>query len=237
LLGEVVDVAEITKLAHEFGARVVVDGVAYAPHRAIDVAAWNVDWYVYSCYKVYGPHMAALYGRADALEELTGPNHFFIPREMSPYKFQLGGVNHEGCAGLLALGGYFNFLTGTTGEPTRPIIDAAMNLMADLELPLQKTLIDYLRTKATVQIVGPSSSGRERVPTISFVRKGKSSVSTSNEMDATGKIGIRFGHMYAYRLCKAIGIDTEDGVVRVSMVHYNTGEEVSRLVEALDAVL
>ena len=72
LLGEIVDVAEITKLAHAAGARVVVDGVAYAPHRAMDVTAWDVDWYVYSTYKVYGPHMAVLYGKTDALAELSG---------------------------------------------------------------------------------------------------------------------------------------------------------------------
>ena len=68
-------------MAHEAGARVVVDGVAFAPHRAMDVAGWGVDWYVYSTYKVYGPHMGALFGRSDALAELSGPNHFFIPED------------------------------------------------------------------------------------------------------------------------------------------------------------
>ena len=100
LLGEIVDVAEVTSLAHQSGARVVVDGVAYAPHRAIDVASWKVDWYAYSAYKVYGPHMAVLWGRSDALAELTGPNHFFIPDDEVPYKFEIGGPSHEGCAGI-----------------------------------------------------------------------------------------------------------------------------------------
>lgn len=73
LLGEIVDLASITARVHAMGARVVVDGVAYAPHRRMQVEEWGVDWYVYSTYKVYGPHLAALYGRADALAELTGP--------------------------------------------------------------------------------------------------------------------------------------------------------------------
>ena len=116
LLGEIVDVAAITAKAHAAGARVVVDGVAYAPHRAMDVAAWDVDWYAYSAYKVYGPHMAALWGRRDALAELRGPNHFFVPDHDLPYKFELGGASHEGCAGLLGLADYLGFLAGS-GEP------------------------------------------------------------------------------------------------------------------------
>ena len=92
LLGGIVDVAEITRLAHAAGARVVVDGVAYAPHRALDVAAWGVDFYAYSTYKVYGPHMAAMWATHDALAELSGPNHFFVPDDELPYKFEEGSV-------------------------------------------------------------------------------------------------------------------------------------------------
>jgi len=67
LLGKIIDLKAATDLAHAAGARVVADGVAYAPHRAINVQAWDVDWYVYSTYKVYGPHMAVLYGKREAL--------------------------------------------------------------------------------------------------------------------------------------------------------------------------
>ncbi|HSI72075.1 MAG TPA: aminotransferase class V-fold PLP-dependent enzyme, partial [Fimbriimonas sp.] len=81
LLGEVVDVAAITKLVHEHGAKVFVDGVAYAPHGVIDVQEWGVDWYIFSNYKVYGPHMATLFGRHESFAELTGPNHHFIPKD------------------------------------------------------------------------------------------------------------------------------------------------------------
>lgn len=237
LLGEVVDVETITKRVHAKGAKVVVDGVAYAPHRLIDVKSWDVDWYVYSCYKVYGPHMAALYGRQDAIEELTGPNHFFIPKDTVPYKFQLGGANHEGCAGLVGLGKYLNFLAGAEGEVTRNTIEVAFNLMAELELPLQNVLVKFLLSKNGVKIIGPASAGYERVPTIGFTREGLGSIAISNSVDVTGKFGIRFGHMYAYRMCKALGIDTNEGVVRVSMVHYNTVEEVAGLIETLDQIL
>lgn len=237
LLGEVVNVAAITNAAHEAGARVVVDGVAYAPHRLIDVKRWNVDWYCYSTYKVYGPHMGALYGRHDAIEDLTGPNHFFIPKDAVPYKFELGGACHEGCAGLVALGGYLTFLAGAEGESTRSVIERAFNRMEDLELPLQRALIEFLTSKPGVRVVGPASAGLERVPTVSFTKEGRRSADIVSEIDATGKFGIRNGNMYAYRMCKSIGLDVDDGVVRVSLVHYNSVDEVRRLAGVLDSLI
>src|SRR2546423_3648823 len=234
LLGEIVDVAAITRIAHEAGARVVVDGVAFAPHREIDVKAWDVDWYFYSCYKVFGPHMAALFGKKEAFAELTGPNHFFIPND-SAYKYELGGVSHEGCAGVLALRGYLQLLGGSQSEDHK-MVKAAFDAATDLELPLQERLIQFLKSKPKVRIIGPPHAQATRVPTISFVHQTKSAMEIVAEVDRHN-IGIRNGHMYAYRLCKALGIDTEIGVVRVSAVHYNTVEEIDRLVAVLDPLL
>ena len=240
LLGEIVDVAAVTQLAHEAGARVVVDGVAYAPHRAIDVAAWDVDWYVYSTYKVYGPHMAALYGRHDAMAEVTGPNHFFIPRDEVPYKFELGGVSHEGCAGLLGLSPYFYFLAGhaatAVDEPIdRATVERACETMTALELPLQRRLLEYLATRSDIRVVGPHDGGIDRVGTISFVHRSIPSRDIVAAAHAK-QVGIRNGHMYAYRLCEALSIEPEDGVVRVSLLHYNTMDEIERMVDVLGSV-
>ncbi|MBX3095805.1 MAG: cysteine desulfurase-like protein [Fimbriimonadaceae bacterium] len=230
LLGEVVDVAAITQLAHEHGAEVVVDGVAFAPHRLMDVRAWGVDWYIYSTYKVFGPHMAALFGRHEAWEKLEGPNHFFIPNQ-GTYKFELGGASHEGCAGLLALGDYLRFVAGEPGEamPERSTVATAMNRLAAMELPVQQALIQGLRRLPGIRIVGPDSFGPERVPTVSFLHNRLSPAEICAHTDAAG-IGIRYGHMYAYRLCLAMGIGVEEGVVRVSAAHYNTVDEVERLI-------
>jgi len=238
LLGEIVDVAAITERAHEAGARVVVDGVAFAPHRAIDVEAWNVDWYAYSTYKVYGPHMGALWGRREALAELTGPNHFFIPNDEIPYKFELGGVNHEGCAALLGLRDYLAFLAGVSDSAAleREDIEKSFALMTACELPLQARLIAYLESRNDVRIIGPKATGAERVGTISFVHESKSSAEITAVVDRSG-IGIRHGHMYAYHLCEAAGFDPDDGVVRVSLVHYNTPDEIERLIAVLDEAL
>lgn len=235
LLGEIVDVARITELVHAVGAKVVVDGVAYAPHRAIDVEAWGVDWYAFSAYKVYGPHMAVLWGGEDSLAELPGPNHFFI--HSTPYRFELGGPCHESCAGLLGVGDYLQGLAGDDREPLdRAQVERAFAAMQALEQPLIERLLDYLASCKNVRIIGPQNAGIDRVGTISFIHRQKSSREIVAAIDKT-EIAIRHGHMYAWRLCEALGLDPEDGVVRVSLVHYNTPREIERLIEVLGKVL
>ncbi|MBK8164877.1 MAG: aminotransferase class V-fold PLP-dependent enzyme [bacterium] len=238
LLGGVVDLPAVVALAHAAGARVVADGVAYAPHRAIDVDAWDVDWYVYSTYKVFGPHMAVLYGRDDALAELPGPNHDFIPRDDLPYQFEPGGANHEGCAGLLALGGYLAFLAGAPAGTAcdRAVVEAAFGRATALEAEPTARLLAWLRARSGVRIIGPEAAGTARVGTVSFVHERKSSREITAAVDASG-VAIRCGHMYAYHLCKALGIAVEDGVVRASLVHYNTVEEIDRLIGVLERVV
>jgi cysteine desulfurase family protein (TIGR01976 family) len=238
LLGGIADLPAVVAAAHAVGARVVADGVAYAPHRAIDVDAWNVDWYVYSAYKVYGPHLAVLYGRDDALAELPGPNHFFIPRDDLPYQFEPGGANHEGCAGLLALGAYLGLLAGAPAHAPcdRGVVTAAFAAAQDLEQPLTARLLDYLRDKPGVRVIGPPTADANRVGTVSFVHDRLTSREIAAAVDRT-EVAIRHGHMYAYRLCQALGLDPDDGVVRASFVHYNTVEEIERFIAVLEQIL
>ena len=216
--------------------RVVVDGVAYAPHRPLAVKAWGVDYYAFSLYKVYGPHMAVMYGKADALAELTGPNHFFI-REV-PYQFELGGPSHEGCAGLLGLRDYLKIVAGVDASTTlsRSAVERAFDVMTACERPLQARLLEYLRARQDVRVVGPAEESPSRVGTISFVHSKKSSRAITRVVDRS-RVAIRHGHMYAYRLCEALELDPDDGVVRVSLVHYNTPAEIDSLIEVLDRAL
>jgi len=238
LLGGILDVAEITRMVHDAGARVVVDGVAYAPHRAMDVAAWGADVYAYSTYKVYGPHMGAMWASRETLAELEGPNHFFIPADEVPYKFELGGVSHEGCAGILGLRDYLAELAGVRepGAFDRDAVESAFDLMTACELPLQQRLVAYLQSRDDVRIVGPQHAGPSRVGTISFVHDTRSSAEITEVVDRSG-VAIRHGHMYAYHLCEALGLDPDDGVVRVSLVHYNTPDEIERLIGVLDRAM
>lgn len=238
LLGGIVDLAAVVQAAHAAGARVVADGVAFAPHRAIDVDAWGVDWYVYSTYKVYGPHMAVLYGRDDALAELPGPNHDFIPRDDLPYQFEPGGANHEGCAGLLALGDYLRLLAGADPRAAcdRAVVEAAFVRATELEQPLTARLLSYLNSKPGVRVIGSPVADDARVGTVSFRHERKSAREITAAVDESA-VAIRCGHMYAYRLCQALGIPTDDGVVRASFVHYNAPAEVERLIGVLEQVL
>ncbi|MBM4107280.1 MAG: aminotransferase class V-fold PLP-dependent enzyme [Phycisphaerae bacterium] len=249
VLGEVIDLAPIVSMVHDAGARIMVDGVAYAPHRAIDVATWNVDWYVYSTYKVFGPHMAALYGRREALAELVGPNHEFIAKDDLPRKFELGGVNHEGAAGILALDHFLRDLAGLPrlrdlADPAaafdRAVVGKAFDLVERLEVPLQARLVEYLKGKRGVRLIGPPVGDRSRICIISFRHERTPSRQIALAANERG-LGIRSGHFYAHRLCKAMGLEPDDaargGVVRVSFAHYNTPEEVDRLIEFFDEAL
>lgn len=249
LLGDIEDAAAICSLVKSFGARVLIDGVAFAPHRAIDVAAIGCDFYVYSTYKVYGPHMAVLFGRSEALAELTGPNHYFIDRAQVPYKFELGGVNHESCAGVLALGEYLRFLAGESVPPApadglfrpaplpeRRVIERAFEAMTALELPLQRRVIEFLQARSDVRLIGPARHDASRVSTISFTHARKSSRELATQANALG-IGVRFGSFYSNRLAGELGLDESDGVVRISLVHYNTLAEVDSSLAALSSLM
>lgn len=229
IAGQVEDVRAACEMAHRVGARVVADGVAYAPHAVVDVRTLGVDWYVLSAYKVYGPHMAILFGRNEAFAEVEGPNHFFIAPDAIPAKFELGGVSHEACAGLLALRPYLGFLAGEE-YAGRATVEKAFAAMAELEEGPRKMLADWLRGRDDLRRVGFGESTASFVPR----RKRPREVVEAVHREA---VGIRYGHMYAYRLLKALDIDPEEGVVRISLVHYNTEAEVARLQYALDKAL
>lgn len=239
LLGEIVDLKPIVDRAHSVGARVVADGVAYAPHRAIDVKAWDVDWYVFSAYKVYGPHIGVLFGKDEAIAELTGPNHFFISKDSIPAKLEPGGVSHEACAGLLGVREYLRFLA-SAGESSRDAVRAdrnaivaAFDVMARCEQPLIEQIMTFLNDTPGVRIIGPGHVNTSRVGTISFVHDSHRA-STIAQTVCERDIGIRNGHMYAYRLCEALKIDPVEGVVRVSLVHYNSGQDIERVISDLN---
>ncbi len=241
LLGTINPVAEITRLAHSKGALVCVDGVAYAPHCLIDVKSWDVDFYVFSFYKTYGPHYAMLYGRKAILDELPGNNHYFIGKDQSPYKFQPGNVNFEFAWGMTGLPEYFNALyrfhfptDNQVGYRTR--LEKVSELIRKHENELSKRVLAFLATKPRVRIIGQAETSETRVPTISFVEENTDSESIVLKMDQE-KIGIRFGDFYAKRLIHDLDLESQNGVVRISMVHYNTLDETDKLIAALDGIL
>ncbi|MFW9258665.1 cysteine desulfurase-like protein [Nostoc sp. CALU 546] len=241
VLGTINPIKEIAAFVHDRNAMICVDGVAYAPHRLVDVQDLDVDFYALSCYKVYGPHHALLYGKEEHLLRLPGLNHYFIEQTDIPYKFQLGNVNFELCYGMLGLCDYLTELAQLHyGHETAPDLRNQMVQAFDLislhEEKISDRLLNYLNSKSNVRVIGQSKADREfRVPTISFVVDGMHSSTIPAKIDQH-YIGIRYGDFYAKRLIEYLGLASQGGIVRVSMVHYNTLEEVNSLIEAFEQI-
>jgi len=239
VVGTINDIAEVSRRAHRAGARVVVDAVAYAPHRALDVRASGADFVCFSTYKTYGPHQAVLWGRKAELLALAGINHDFIGPEQIPYKLQPGNANFElswGCTGIVD---YFVELGGLLGAAgnERERIETAFRAVAAHEEVLAERLLAFLRGRSDVRILGEAHPARaRRMPTVSFTVAGRHASEIPAHVDRC-KIGIRWGDFYARRLIADLGLAPMGGVVRVSMVHYNTLEEVDRLIGVLEEAL
>ena len=239
-LGSITDVRAAADLAHAAGAEIFLDAVHYAPHAPIDVQALGCDYLVCSGYKIFAPHMGFMWGRYEALERLPTFREEFIPDE-PPGKIEAGTFVFENVAGMAAavayLGSLGHALTGGSGVP-RPQrlgadVRAAMEAVQAYEQSLSRELLSVL-TDAGAQVYGVSDPARlsERVPTVAFNLPGVAPQALT-EAAARAEIGIRDGHMYAPRLMRRLGLDPETGVVRVSLVHYNTAAEIARLAEVL----
>ncbi len=242
ILGAINDVAAITRLVHDAGAMVCVDGVAYAPHRLVDVKAWDVDFYLFSFYKVFGPHMGCLYGKKQRLLEARGQYHYFIGEDETARKLNPSGPQHEMIASLSGIADYFEALADHH-LPEKPNglhdrVKAVYELAARHEETLARRFTDFVTTKPGIRLIGPQSGDYGvRVPTFSFVVDGKRSGDICDALLAH-KVGLSHGHFYARRLVEAVGIgESEDGVVRASMAHYTSEADVDRLIESLDRVV
>ena len=233
ILGTINPIRQIADFVHERGARICVDGVALAPHRAIDVKAFDADYYLFSFYKTYGPHFAMLYGRHDHLLELDGLYHYFYGKDKVPGKLEPGNPNYELAWGTAGIVDYFEKLGGGSG---RGAICAAFDKIAKHESLIGESLLDWLRQRNGVRILGSDSSEESvRVPTISFTIDNYNAGDVVKNIDKS-KIGIRHGDFHSRRLIEAVGL-SPGGVIRVSMVHYNTLDEVDRLKSALKQAL
>ena len=239
--GQLIPVAPIAACAHRHRAHVCIDGVAFAPHRLVDVREWDVDYYVFSLYKVLGPHHAVLYGKYERLLQLANQSHHFVPMDKIPGKLQPGNPNYELSYGATAIPEYLVALGersgAVAGDSRRARMKDAFDAIADHEALLAERLLAWLHGRKDVRVIGPGSSDRAiRVPTISFVVDGLDSETIVHAIDPL-KIGIRFGDFYSRRLIEDLGLAAGKGVVRASFAHYNTIADADRLIAGLDQVL
>lgn len=240
IAGGINDVAEVTRRVHAAGALVCADGVAYAPHRALDVKAWDVDFYLCSLYKLYGPHLSLLYGKREHLARAANNNHFFLSDDV-PLKLNPGGPNHELAAALSGVTDYFDILHQhhfpESNLALHDRIKQVFSLMADHEENIATPFVEFLRAKKGVRLIGRQSADQTlRAPTFSFTVAGR----RAEEFPAAllpFKVAIGSGDFYAARCIRDLGLEAEGGVIRASMVHYNSAADVARLIEGLDRVI
>ncbi|KAF8577063.1 PLP-dependent transferase [Ramaria rubella] len=285
ILGELVDLETIVKAVRTRKLElakggdplwIVVDLVAFSPHRVMDVRKWDVDFAVFSYYKLYGPHTAALYTRSSALLSINSvAHHFHSPSyDHLPFKLQPGGPGYELTYAASAVLPYLHSLSGLAKSPglvdseellrtiprleLRKALEHTSALFEAHELTLMEPLLEFLTSQRLyergVRVVGPENTD-SRAPTICFVvldtpgKKGIRSQDIVERVDKLGTIGIRWGHFYAYTIIATLPNfspnpspppgerSASDGIVRISLVHYNTVREVKMIIKALDDIL
>ena len=236
--GTITPMAEIARAAHDAGALVFFDAVHYAPHGRLDVTAWGCDFLVCSAYKFFGPHVGVLWGRRELLTELPAYKVRPAPDEI-PGRWMTGTQSHEGIAGALAAVEYLADL-GRTLEPDAPdrrgALTAAYAGIAAYERGLIAKLLAGLAGLTSVKVWGITDPERldDRVPTVSVTHARLRPDELATYLGDRG-IFVWHGNFYALLLTDALGLEPE-GMVRIGLLHYNTEEEVQRLLDTLGAL-
>ncbi|MDE9449259.1 aminotransferase class V-fold PLP-dependent enzyme [Aliiroseovarius sp. Z3] len=235
VVGEVNDVAAICTKARAAGAVTCVDGVSYAPHGLVNVDALGADIYLFSAYKTYGPHQGIMVIRRALGEALPNQGHFFNADAL--YKrFTPAGPDHAQIAASAGMADYFDAMAAHHGIAGDAATRAAgvHDLMRAHEEHLLQPLLDYLTSKNSVRLLGPTRASR-RAPTVAIATQ----TPAAGIAEQLVPLGIMAGggDFYAVRALQAQGIDLDHGVLRVSYTHYTSEDEVAKLIGALDKVL
>ncbi len=239
IVGSVNNLKEISRIAHKNDIIVIGDGVSYAPHGFPNVKELDVDFYTFSLYKTYGPHLALLYGKEEILRDLPNQNHEFLDGQY-PYTINPGGPNHEELVSLIGIYEYFNKLYDHHFEDKNvnilEKINKINNLISKHEEDIANPILEYISSRKDLTLIGKNKiSNKDRAPTIAFTSKKLSSKSIS-EFLVNNKIATRNDNFYAWRCLQSLGIDANDGVVRISMVHYNSINDTEKLIKVLKKI-
>ncbi|MBC7737682.1 MAG: aminotransferase class V-fold PLP-dependent enzyme [Candidatus Saccharibacteria bacterium] len=236
VIAEINPVAEISAMARAAGARTVVDGVSYAPHGLPDFADLGCDAYLFSAYKTYGPHQGIMLISAEFGAELPAQGHFFNAGTL--YKrFTPAGPDHAQIAASAGMADYIDAMYAHHfADKAAPAARnrAVHDLMRAQEVAVIAPLLDYLAARNDVRLIGPRDAA-VRAPTVA-IDLGRNATPV---WEALGRDGIACGagDFYAVRPIEAMGLDREQGVLRMSAAHYTSAGDVTRLIAALDRVL
>lgn len=242
VVGEIHDIAAIAKKVHAAGARLAVDAVSYAPHMLADMKALDADFYYLSLYKVFGPHQGLLFVKRAHLERIANQGHFFNEANLGK-RLTPAGPQHGEVACASGIVDYLCEVAGRHGIGEQPGADGLHRRVAAImerfhthEVTEANRILTLLRDKGA-RIIGPErAEPHRRAATIAFVpRRGTPEQVVAHLVSR--QISCGHGNFYAYRVLEALGIDQQQGVVRVSLVHYNAPADVDRLLTALDEAL
>ncbi len=237
IIGHINPAEEISRIAHKHGALSVVDGVGYAPHGFPDLKNLGADIYLFSLYKTFGPHLGLMYVNKELIGKMENQSHFFkegISRSM----LTPAGPDHAQIAAASGILDYFDAVyEHHFDEAATPAqrIKAINRLFQKHEKELMERLLDFLRSRDDVQIIGPESA-EDREPIVSIIPVNK----TLKNVYATltgHKLMLGMGNFYAVRPLMDMDIPINPGVLRISFIHYTTVEEVDQLIEGLKVAL
>ena len=236
IVGDINPISEIAARAHAVGAVLAVDGVSYAPHGLPDLAALGADIYFFSAYKTYGPHQGVMAIRPDLALALPNQGHYFNDAKLR-YRLTSAGPDHAQIAATAGIVDYLEQVAAiapASVEGVDPFRRAHAAMRAQ-EIALATPLLDYLRSRNDIRLIGPSDP-LNRAPTISILAK-EPGIDIARRLARHGVMASG-GNFYAVRLLEALGIDPfNHGVLRISFVHYTTPAEIQQLITALDAEL
>jgi cysteine desulfurase family protein (TIGR01976 family) len=228
------DVAAIAGIAHAAGALVYVDGVHATPHLPTDVSALGADFYVTSAYKWSGPHLAACVAAPARWEELW-PDKLLPSPDDVPERFELGTLSFELLAGITAAVDHLSTLdtpgAGAVAGSRRARVVASVAAAHQYEMALFTMLLDGLRAIPSIRVLPAPGGG---CPTVSFRVGDAPPAQTARALGDKG-ICVYSGDYYAYEYFDLMGLRDTGGAVRASVYHYNTAEEVGRLLDAVVA--
>jgi cysteine desulfurase family protein (TIGR01976 family) len=235
-VGTINDVNEIVRLAHDAGAIAFIDAVHYAPHGPIDVRALDCDFLACSSYKFFGPHLGILYGKREQLQRLR-PYKLRACTEQLPDRWETGTQNHECLAGLLAAIEYIADI-GRHHQPAagtrREAIFAAYDVFQQHEHELMEQLINGLLAIPGITFYGIKDPAKfaQRTPTVAIRMDGYTPRELATRLGERG-IFTWDGNYYAINLAERLGVQDSGGMLRIGLTHYNTAEEVDRVLEEL----
>ena len=235
-VGTINNVQEIVRQAHNAGALAYIDAVHYAPHGPIDVRALDCDFLVCSTYKFFGPHMGVLYGKREHLQRLR-PYKVRANTDAIPNRWEWGTLNHECIAGITACVEYIADLgrhADSTARSRRSAILAAYGAIQKHERSLTERLVRGLKNLPGVKIYGITDADRfaQRCPTLALRIAGHTPLELATRLGERG-IFTWDGNYYALNLTERLDVEKHGGFLRIGAVHYNTADEVDRVVAAL----